>query len=86
MRWIISQRLLPRISGGRQTRAGNHGHTMRTREAIRWARATGATFYDIIEQNQTFWLGHLRSGIVGAYEQGKNHGRNGDAYSTNKQR
>ena len=80
----MSQRLLPRVGGGRQLVQEIMGHSMRTREAIQMGEDEGHTFYDIIEQNQTFGWGTFDQGIVAVYEQGKITDETAMLYSTNK--
>jgi twitching motility protein PilT len=84
MRWILSQRLLPRVGGGRQLVQEIMGNSMRTREAIQMGEDDGRSFYDIIEQNQTFGWGTFDQGIVVAFEQGKITDEIAMLYSTNK--
>jgi twitching motility protein PilT len=84
MRWIVSQRLLPRVGGGRQLVQEIMGNSMRTREAIQMGEDDGRSFYDIIEQNQTFGWGTFDQGIVVAFEQGKITDEIAMLYSTNK--
>jgi twitching motility protein PilT len=84
MRWIVSQRLLPRVGGGRQLVQEIMGNSMRTREAIQMGEDDGRSFYDIIEQNQTFGWGTFDQGIVAAFELGKITDEIAMLYSTNK--
>ncbi len=84
LRWVISQRLLPRIGGGRQLVQEIMGHNIRTREAIQMGEGEGRTFYDIIEQSQTFGWGTFDQAIVAAYENRKITDETALLYSTNK--
>ena len=84
LRWIISQRLLPRVSGGRQLVQEVMGNSMRTRETIQLGEDDGRSFYEIIEQNQTFGWGTFDQAIVKAYEAGKITDETAMLYSTNK--
>ena len=70
MRFIVSQRLAPRIEGGRQLVMEIMGHNLRTKEAISLGEDEGRSFYDIIEASEPFgWVTFDRS-ILNAYEAG----------------
>ncbi len=84
LRWIISQRLLPRIGGGRQLAQEIMGSNLRTREAIQLGEDEGRTFYDIIEQSQTFGWGTFDQAIVAAFEARRITDETALLYSTNK--
>jgi twitching motility protein PilT len=84
MRWIISQRLLPRVGGGRHLVQEIMGNSMRTREAIQMGEDDGRTFYDIIEQSQTFGWCTFDQAILSAFETGKITDETALLYSTNK--
>ena len=49
LRWIISQRLCPKIGGGRHALIEIMGANLRTQEAIRLGESDGKTCYEIIE-------------------------------------
>lgn len=84
LRWIVSQRLLPRIGGGRHLVQEIMGSNMRTREAIQMGEDDGRTFYEIIEQSQTFGWGTFDQAIVAAFESRKISDETALLYSTNK--
>ncbi len=84
MRWVISQRLLPRVGGGRHMVQEIMGSSMRTREAIQMGEEEGRTFYDIIEQSQTFGWCTFDQAIVTAFETGKITDETAMLFSTNK--
>jgi twitching motility protein PilT len=84
LRWILSQRLLPRVGGGRQLVQEIMGNNMRTRETIQLGEDDGRSFYDIIEQSHTFGWGTFDQGIISAFEQGKITDETAMLYSTNK--
>src|SRR5438874_2418048 len=54
LRWVVSQRLVPKISGGRQALLEIMGANLRTQEAIRLGETEGKTFYEIIEASAPF--------------------------------
>jgi twitching motility protein PilT len=84
LRWILSQRLLPRLGGGRQLVQEIMGNSLRTREAIQLGEEDGRTFYEMIEQSQTFGWCTFDQGIVAAFENGKVSDETAMLYSTNK--
>jgi twitching motility protein PilT len=84
MRWILSQRLLPRIGGGRHLSQEIMGNSLRTREAIQLGEEDGRSFYDIIEQCQTFGWCTFDQAIVAAFQAGKITDETALLYSTNK--
>ena len=86
LRWILSQRLLPRVGGGRHLVQEIMGNSLRTREAIQLGEDDGRTFYDMIEQCQTFGWCTFDQAIVSAYETGKISDETALTYCTNKAR
>ena len=54
VRYIVSQRLVPKCSGGRLLITEVLGSSLRTREAIRYGESEGKTFHEIIEAATTF--------------------------------
>ncbi len=70
LRYIVSQRLAPKIGGGRQLLTEIMGHNLRTREAIALGENENRSFYEIIEASSPFgWITFDRS-ILDAYEAG----------------
>jgi twitching motility protein PilT len=54
LRWIVSQRLVPKIGGGRYPMLEIMGSNLRTQESIRLGESEGKSFYEIIEASQSF--------------------------------
>src|SRR5205085_6256900 len=54
VRWIVSQRLLPKVGGGRVAALEIMGNSLRVKEAIEHGESEGKTFYDIIESASSF--------------------------------
>src|SRR5437867_1965077 len=54
LRWVVSQRLVPRIGGGRFPLVEVMGSNLRTKESIMQGESEGKSFYEIIEASQTF--------------------------------
>ena len=70
LRWVISQRLAPKIGGGRHPVLEIMGANLRTKESIIQGESEGKSFYEIIEASQTFgWCTFDNSCLV-AYEKG----------------
>lgn len=84
LRWVVSQRLLPKIGGGRMLVQEIMGNSLRTRETIALGENDERSFYDIIEQSATFGWCTFDQAIVAAYEQGKISEETATLYSTNK--
>ena len=70
LRWIISQRLAPKIGGGRHALIEIMGHNLRTEETVRQGESEGKTFYEIIEASHTFGWRTFDHACVEAFENG----------------
>jgi twitching motility protein PilT len=70
LRFVVSQRLAPRLSGGRQLIMEVMGNNLRTKEAISLGEDEGRTFYDIIEASETFGWFTFDQSLLKAYEGG----------------
>ena len=70
IRWSISQRLLPKIGGGRVATFEILGTNLRVRDAILHGESEGRTFYDIMEQSNAFGMITFDQHLIGLYEQG----------------
>lgn len=70
LRWVISQRLAPRVGGGRYALLEIMGANLRTRETIIHGESEGKSFYEIIEANHTFGWCNFDQACLIAYEQG----------------
>ena len=71
LRWVISQRLVPKIGGGRYAMLEIMGSNLRTQESIRLGESEGKSFYEIIEASQPFGWRTFDFSALEAYEQGK---------------
>ena len=70
LRWIISQRLAPKIGGARHALLEIMGHNLRTEETVRMGEIEGKTFYEIIEASHTFGWRTFDHACIEAYEKG----------------
>lgn len=76
LRFIVSQRLVPKIGGGRQLVQEIMGANLRVREALALGEGEGRNFYDIIEANtqcgwSTFDQSLLRACVDGMIDEEK---------------
>ena len=86
LRWVVSQRLAPRIGGGRVLINEIMGSNLRTREAIVHGEGEGRSFYDIIEAQATFGWTTFDQSLRLAFEAGVIDEETANLYSTNKAR
>jgi twitching motility protein PilT len=70
LRWIVSQRLAPKIGGGRHALLEIMGSNLRIQETIRLGESEGKTFYEIIESSATFGWRNFDMACIAAFEQG----------------
>jgi twitching motility protein PilT len=71
LRWIISQRLAPRIGGGRFALLEIMGTNLRVQESIRLGETEGKSFYEIIEASYPFGWRTFDHACLEAFEGGK---------------
>jgi twitching motility protein PilT len=70
MRWIVSQRLLPKVGGGRVATFEILGTNLRVKDLILHGQSEGKTFYEIMEASNAFGMITFDQHIVGLFEQG----------------
>jgi twitching motility protein PilT len=70
LRWVVSQRLCPKVGGGRHPLVEIMGANLRTQESIRLGETEGKTFYEIIEANFPFGWRTFDDACLEAYDQG----------------
>jgi twitching motility protein PilT len=68
LRWIVSQRLAPRVGGGRYALLEIMGANLRTKDTIIHGEAEGKSFYEIIESNHSFGWRNFDQACLEAYE------------------
>jgi twitching motility protein PilT len=71
LRWVLSQRLVPKVGGGRHALLEIMGSNLRTQESIRLGETEGKSFYEITEASQPFGWRTFDFSALEAYEQGK---------------
>ena len=67
---MISQRLVPKLGGGRFALIETMGANLRTQEAIRLGESEGKTFYEIIESSSAFGWRTFDQACLESYERG----------------
>ena len=70
LRWVVSQRLVPKIEGGRFALLEIMGSNLRTQESIRLGESEGKTFYEIIEASYPFGWRNFDQTCIEAYDRG----------------
>jgi twitching motility protein PilT len=70
LRWIISQRLAPKVSGGRFALLEIMGSNLRTCESIILGESEGRSFYEIIEASYPFGWRTFDHACLEAFEAG----------------
>jgi twitching motility protein PilT len=70
LRWVISQRLIPKVGGGRFALLEIMGSNLRVQESIRLGESEGKSFYEIIEASQPFGWRTFDHSSLEAYEEG----------------
>ena len=84
LRWVVSQRLTPKIGGGRLLINEIMGSNLRTRESIMHGEQEGRTFYEIIEANATFGWTTFDLSLLRAYQARLISEETADLYATSK--
>lgn len=70
LRWVFSQRLVPKIGGGRFPLLEIMGSNLRTKESIVQGESDGKSFYEIIDASATFGWRTFDSSSLEAYRKG----------------
>ena len=84
IRWVVGQRLVPKVGGGRLAVHDILGNTIRSNELITHGESEGKTFYDIQEVGEPFGMMTFDQAIVRAYEAGMITEETAVSYSTRK--
>ncbi len=70
VRWIVCQRLLPKVGGGRQAAHEIMGSNLRIKDTILNGESEGKTYYEIIEGSRPFGMMTFDQCIVDHYKAG----------------
>lgn len=84
VRWIVSQRLVPRVGGGRVAAFEILGANLRVKDAILQGESEGKTFYEIMQAGKPFGMTTFDDYLVSLYEQGLITQENALAYASRK--
>jgi len=84
VRWIVSQRLVPKVGGGRVAAFEVLGSNLRVKDAVLQGESEGKTFYEIMQAGKPFGMTTFDDFLVGLYEQGLITQENALAYSSRK--
>ncbi|MFY9942609.1 MAG: PilT/PilU family type 4a pilus ATPase [Desulfobacterales bacterium] len=70
LRWIVGQRLLPKVGGGRVAAFEVLRTNLRVKDSILNGESEGKTFYEIMQDGRPFGMTTFDDYIVALYEQG----------------
>jgi twitching motility protein PilT len=84
LRWVVSQRLLPKIGGGRIAALEIMGNNLRVKDSIEHGESEGKTFYEIIEASSTFGWKTFDMAVLDLFEQDLITEESALLYCTNK--
>ena len=70
VRWVVSQRLLPKVGGGRVAAFEILRTSLRVKDTILNGESEGKTFYEIMQAGRPFGMTTFDDYIVKLYEQG----------------
>jgi twitching motility protein PilT len=84
IRWVVCQRLLPRIGGGRVAAFEIMGTNLRVKDTILHGESEGKTFYEIIQTGSAFGMTTFDDFIVHLYERGLISEETAMAYASRK--
>src|SRR5215213_4508369 len=71
LRWIVGQRLAPKLGGGRHALLEIMGSNLRVKESIVFGESEGKSFNEIIEASYTFGWRNFDQSCLEAYESGE---------------
>ena len=84
IRWIVGQRLLPKIGGGRVAAFEVLRSNIRIKDSILNGESEGKTYYEIIQQGAAFGMTTFDEFIIHLYEQGLISQETAMAYASRK--
>jgi twitching motility protein PilT len=70
VRWIVCQRLLPKVGGGRVATFEILGANIRVKDVVLNGESEGKTFYEIMQAGRAFGMTTFDEHIISLYEQG----------------
>lgn len=84
LRWVVSQRLAPKIGGGRLALLEIMGNNLRVKDSVVQGEAEGRSFYEIIESSRTFGWQTFDQACLEAYDLGQITEETAQLYCTKK--
>ncbi|MEA1992643.1 MAG: PilT/PilU family type 4a pilus ATPase [Thermodesulfobacteriota bacterium] len=84
LRWVVGQRLLPKIKGGRVAIFEIMQKNIRVKDSIINGESEGKTFYEIIENGQAYNMQTFDQHIVRLFEQGLIDEKTSLAYASSR--
>jgi len=69
LRWVVCQRLLPKVGGGRVAAFEIMGSNLRVQDAVLHGESEGKTFYEMMQAGAAFGMATFDDYIVSLYEQ-----------------
>lgn len=84
IRWIVGQRLVPKVGGGRWAVHDILANSIRSNELILNGESEGKTFYDIQEVGEAFGMMTFDQALLKSYENGIITDETAIAYATRK--
>ncbi len=84
VRWIVGQRLLPKVGGGRVAAFEILRSNIRVRDSILHGESEGKTFYEIMQAGRPFGMTTFDDYIVGLFERGLITEKTAMAYASRK--
>ena len=84
VRWVVGQRLVPKVGGGRWAVHDILSNTIRSNELILQGEQDGKTFYEIQDVGEPFGMMTFDQSLLRAYENGVITEETAVAYSTRK--
>ncbi|KPJ79035.1 MAG: twitching motility protein [Deltaproteobacteria bacterium SG8_13] len=84
VRWIVCQRLLPKVGGGRVATFEILNTNLRVKDSILHGESEGKTFYEMMQTGTAFGMTTFDNHIVGLYEQGLITEETASAYASRR--
>jgi len=84
VRWIVCQRLLPKVGGGRAAAFEIMGSNLRVKDSILHGESEGKTYYEIIQDGTAFGMTTFDDYIIGLYKKGLITEETAMAYASRK--
>jgi twitching motility protein PilT len=84
LRWIVSQRLLPKVGGGRLAALEIMGSNLRVKDSVLHGESEGKTFYEIIEAGEPFGMQTFDQSILKSFHTGLITEETAIAYASRK--